>query len=112
MEVGRRCVGRDAEGPVIVWSQKCPGGERAVAAHKEKSSISLVSELMWGSGDKPEADGDCQGPQQAGLDSAALLGTHTVLFLPTAAQKQAINSCRVEGEGTGYKVNELIVKLE
>lgn len=109
---GWQCVEGDAEGPVIVWSQKCKGGEGAVAAHKEKSSISPALALMRDSGDEPEADGDCRGPQQAGMDLAALLSTHTVLFLPTAAQKQAINSCGVEGEGTGYKVNELIVKPE
>jgi len=107
---GQRDAGRDAEGLLIVWSRKYKGGDRAVAAHKEQSSISPVLASMRVLGDEPEADGDCPGPQWAGLDPAAPLGTHTVLFLPTAAQKQAINSRRVEGEGTGYKVNEPIVK--
>lgn len=102
------CVGGGAEGLVIFWSQKCIGGEGAVAAHREKSSISAVSTLMWAWGMSQKQMRDCRSPQQAGLDAAALLGTHIVLFLPTATQKQAINSCRVEG--TGYNVNELIVK--
>lgn len=62
---------------------------------KEMSSISAAVALMW--------------PQDwAVLDPAQHL---TVLLLPIAAQKQAINGCGVEGEGTASKVNDRKVQV-
>lgn len=83
-----------SEGPVIVKAWKGKAGEGAVVARRGKQHFSSIAAFpsMQGSGDEAEADRDCPGHHWAGLDPSALLSTHTVLFLPTAAQKQAVNS--------------------